>query len=229
MSEINQEIFEFAIKGDTPLLQHCGFRAFRKYWFCREAEAIKKRRGKNITEADQERLVHFDVFQSFWCDYEDQVGKSVLVSDEEYEKSLEPDIPLRVIRAAIEKGARTFKEGPKVRSGLRVKHVKFLWERKQLGSKMVDLAINPRIHYTVPVKVGTSKILRTRALFRFWGAIITIQADTQFVERDDVERWLSYAGNYIGIGDWRPDKSGDFGRFQIVDPHDDNWIQQVNI
>ena len=113
MSEINQEIFEFAIKGDTPLLQHCGFRAFRKYWFCREAEAIKKRRGKNITEADQERLVHFDVFQSFWCDYEDQVGKSVLVSDEEYEKSLEPDIPLRVFARRLKRVRGRSKRGRK--------------------------------------------------------------------------------------------------------------------
>ena len=214
MSNNNQETYTFQIYGESPLLHHCGFRAFKKYEFCKDAEAIKKKRGKNITDSDSERLIHFDCFQSFWCDYEDQVGKRPEESQVDFENGLMPDIPLRVIRAAIEKGARSFKEGPKVRSGLRVKNVDFHWD-KSLGETLVELAMNPRVHFIVPVKVGTSKILRTRAIFRDWGATITVQTDNQFVAEEDVERWLDYAGAYVGIGDWRPDKSGDFGRFSI--------------
>lgn len=211
-----QETYEFEIVGETPLLHHCGFRAFKQYAFCEDAESLKKKRGKNITDSDQERLIHFDAFQSFWCDYEDQVGKSPEQSQIDFELSLKPDIPLRVIRAAIEKGARSFKEGPKVRSGLRVKSVEFFWN-KDMGETMAELATNPNMHFIVPVKVGTSKILRTRAIFRDWGALIKVTVDSQFVCEEDVARWLQYSGSYVGIGDWRPDKSGDFGRFSLVD------------
>ena len=208
--------YQFEIIGETPLIQHCGFRCFRKYDFCKDFESIKKKRGKNITDADAQRVVYFDTFQSFWCDAEDREGKRADQTQSEYEANLEPDIPVRVIRADIEKGARAFKEGGKVRSGMRVKSVKFQWDW-DLGVKMVDLAVNPNIHFTVPVKVGTSKILRTRAIFRDWGAKISLIGDTQFLGEDDIQRWLEYSGNYIGIGDWRPDKSGEYGRFRIVE------------
>ena len=31
-----------------------------------------------------------------------------------------------------------------------------------------------------------------------------------------LERWLAIAGKRVGLGDWRPQKSGEYGRFDEV-------------
>ena len=76
---------------------------------------------------------------------------------------------------------------------------------------------------TVGVVVQRSRILRTRALFEPWGATFVLECDDELVDSEQLDAWLDIAGRRIGLGDWRPEKSGNHGRFEVVliDPIED--------
>jgi len=39
-----------------------------------------------------------------------------------------------------------------------------------------------------------------------------LEAEDDLVDQPQLESWLAIAGRRIGLGDWRPEKSGDFSR-----------------
>jgi hypothetical protein len=73
---------------------------------------------------------------------------------------------------------------------------------------------SPNVH-RVSVKVTSSRVMRTRPQFHEWSAEVDIDYDTSQAHASDILRWLETAGRIIGIGDWRPEKSGNFGRFTV--------------
>ncbi len=72
--------------------------------------------------------------------------------------------------------------------------------------------------YTVPVVVQRSRILRTRAKFDLpWSCTFELDVDDEQIDQSQLLEWLDIAGRQIGLGDWRPEKSGMFGRFTAPD------------
>ncbi|MHA2068823.1 MAG: hypothetical protein ACXABY_31055 [Candidatus Thorarchaeota archaeon] len=61
------------------------------------------------------------------------------------------------------------------------------------------------------VRVGPSRIMRTRPRFHNWAADIILEFDDEFVDLDTVKRWVEVAGRQVGLCDWRPK----FGRFEV--------------
>ena len=61
------------------------------------------------------------------------------------------------------------------------------------------------------VKVGQSRIIRYRPIFKKWEAIFTINVLDDQIDHSALKEILEYAGKYVGIGDYRPK----FGRFEI--------------
>lgn len=59
------------------------------------------------------------------------------------------------------------------------------------------------------VKVGTSKVTRTRPCFRNWMVEATAAVDTNILSIEDLRMCADNAGSMAGIGDYRPR----FGRF----------------
>ena len=56
--------------------------------------------------------------------------------------------------------------------------------------------------------------MRTRPLFEPpWAAEFRVDYDPDLVDKSLLENWLDIAGRRIGLGDWRPEKSGMYGRF----------------
>lgn len=62
------------------------------------------------------------------------------------------------------------------------------------------------------VKVGASKLMRYRPVFRRWSIDATIAIDDRVVDERDVVKALADAGQLVGLGDYRPR----FGRFQAT-------------
>lgn len=60
------------------------------------------------------------------------------------------------------------------------------------------------------VKVGTSRVIRTRPQFPVWSVTVTGFLDTEIIDPDAFENIVETAGRVIGLGDWRPR----FGRFE---------------
>lgn len=67
-----------------------------------------------------------------------------------------------------------------------------------------------------PVRVGSSKVMRTRPKFQNWRFEVPFQLDTEILDIADLNRILVVAGQIVGLGDWRPEKSGRRGRFTAV-------------
>ena len=191
-------LYEVEIKGRAPIIMHNGAagldtRSPEKL----EMAAIAAKRGSNRTASDEGRLRELETTVSLW------------LSD----KGL-PTIPEAALRTAIEEGARKVKQGPNVREGLIVSRVlEFVYD-KSLGTSVEELSRN--VQFTVPVVVQRSRILRTRAKFDDWGCRFEVDCDDELVDKTQLLHWLNIAGQRIGIGDWRPSKSGIYGRFEVL-------------
>ena len=57
--------------------------------------------------------------------------------------------------------------------------------------------------------------LRYRLYFHDWSAVFTIDIDTTQLNVQDVVTLVQRAGYGVGIGDWRPQRDGDKGRFEV--------------
>lgn len=67
---------------------------------------------------------------------------------------------------------------------------------------------------TIPATKG--RIMRHRPRFDSWGASFELLVDDNQLDMETVQQLLTEAGQNIGIGDFRPEKRGPFGRFRII-------------
>ena len=57
-----------------------------------------------------------------------------------------------------------------------------------------------------------------------WLVVGVADVDEELVDKTQLTAWLAVGGRRIGLGDWRPEKSGVFGRFDVagvIDPRRD--------
>lgn len=66
-----------------------------------------------------------------------------------------------------------------------------------------------------PCVVGKARILRCRPCWHPWSMKLALDIDTALIQRSQVAQCLSLAGRTIGIGDYRPERGGGFGRFKV--------------
>ena len=113
----------------------------------------------------------------------------------------------------IETSARKLKQGPQVREGLVVESIDaFDYDRERLGTTVEELGKTAQ--FTVGVVVQRSRVLRTRALFDPWSLTFTLNCDDELIDKEQLATWLDIGGRRIGLGDWRPEKNGSYGRFE---------------
>ena len=86
---------------------------------------------------------------------------------------------------------------------------------------MLDLAGAPNPKWEVdsrPVTIPATKgrIMRHRPRWNEWMAIFAMEIDEEQLPADFVHQLLVEGGLRIGVGDFRPEKGGPFGRFNVV-------------
>ena len=69
-----------------------------------------------------------------------------------------------------------------------------------------------------PVVVQRARIMRHRARLEKWELTLSLEIDETILPVDSVHDILSDAGRRAGLGDFRPQRGGPFGRYQIT-----NW------
>lgn len=67
----------------------------------------------------------------------------------------------------------------------------------------------------VRVGMGTADI-RYRGEFRDWTANLVIQYNAKAISAEKIANLASVAGFSVGVGDWRPEKDGSFGRWELA-------------
>ena len=188
--------YRITIRGLAPIIHHNGAAGLDTRSPANlEKAAIARKKGSNRTEADDDRLRELECQTSLWLD-----GSGA------------PTIPPAALRACIEEAARKLKQGPQVREGLIVEGVEEFRYDRTLGATAEELG--KKAQFTTGVVVQRSRVLRTRAKFDEWGVVFTVECDDELVDREQLDAWLDIAGRRIGLGDWRPTKSGHYGRFE---------------
>ena len=162
-----------------------------------ERAGIARKRAGSRTAADELRLRELECLVSLWLDDEQR-----------------PAVPTAAVRACVESGARRVRQGPLVREGLRVESVgRFGYDTERYGTSLEELGTSAQ--FTAAVVVQRARILRTRAKFDApWSLEFTVGVNPELVGKQELAQWLEIAGNRVGLGDWRPEKSGSYGRFR---------------
>lgn len=63
---------------------------------------------------------------------------------------------------------------------------------------------------------GNVADIRYRGQVKDWTAVLTISYNPNLVSFDQLINMLNMAGYGVGVGEWRPERDGTFGRFQVV-------------
>jgi len=155
---------------------------------------LKKVSGKRIkTEADHEEMARIEFEGGLYFD--DESG---------------PYIPSANIHACLLKAARMTRQGPAVERGIIVlnevhplayngpRTIQGLYDDKNFVSRL-------------SVGVTTSRVMRTRPMFRQWALESELIVDDGQLDLDQITSIADKAGQMIGLGDYRPR----FGRFNV--------------
>ena len=88
------------------------------------------------------------------------------------------------------------------------------------GQPLVRIIGEPRMREDVVTVGRGGHDLRYRGEFREWRAVVSITYVQASFTRGSVLTLLDAAGLGVGVGEWRPERSGDFGQFKIDETQD---------
>lgn len=176
--------FTITIEGTSPLLMHSSRLSNP---LDPAAKAMKKISGKQKkTDDDHLELARLEHAGSLYFDPE--VG---------------PYLPSDNIWRSLLDGAKKHKLGVKVKEALLfpndVNPIAYD------GPRTIDgLWKDENYRHTASVKVGMSRVTRTRPVFREWITETEGILDPNILDFDDLRMIAETSGSIIGLGDWRP-------------------------
>lgn len=119
-------------------------------------------------------------------------------------------VPSRVLEASIVEGAKKTKGGKNALAGMFVDTDGVLdYAGGPLGVK--ELIESPDHRLTVGVVVGQVRVMRVRPFFKDWSTSFEVSVLEEIAGTNTLKTWLTNAGSFIGLGDWRPR----YGRFEV--------------
>jgi len=147
--------------------------------------------------------------------YEDEWKNTVYINSEGVY------IPNLVVKASLKSAAKNNKIGKyfmtkMVPTGIYVEPFEIsLFVNKKTVS-IQDIEDNNWI-FVCPVVVGTSRIVRARSMIPAgWKAKFNLKVCNSLLTQDEVYQLVERAGYDAGLLDWRPERSGDYGQFEVV-------------
>lgn len=178
-----------SIEGTAPLLMHNIRLADPLHPITKAMKAISSKRKK--TDDDMEQLARLE-FE----------GGLYLHPD------LGPYLPGANVEKCIVEGGRITKQGKQVERGLFVvdNEVPLLYQGPRSAD---DLWADQNFRDTSAVKVGQSRVMRTRPKFSSWAADVDAEIDPGMLALDVLAGIVDDAGAKVGLGDYRPR----YGRF----------------
>lgn len=78
------------------------------------------------------------------------------------------------------------------------------------GETLTDYAIDERA-----VVVGKARVMRARPRLDSWSCDVVLDYDEDVIKPDVIMEILNMAGTRVGVGDFRVEKGGWFGRFRV--------------
>lgn len=183
--------FKITIMGNQPLLMHNSRLANPMDPITRALKVVSSKRKK--TDDDHFEMSRLEFLGSLYFD-----------------KELGPYIPGENVQRCLTEAARFQNLGKKVERGLfittSVNPLAYKGPRDETG-----LWEDENFRHFAIVRVGTSRVSRTRVQFQKWGLEAQGRLDESQLSWDQLQEIGRNAGLYVGLGDWRPR----FGLFDV--------------
>lgn len=200
------QTYTVEISGLTAILMHNGRTANPMDSFVRAMKATTSKRGK--TEDDFEALAKYEFYAGLYTDPAIECNKES--GEIVIEKGAKLCILAHVLDSNIRKGAMKHKEGKAAAAGCLVEgDGQFFYN----GNKSAIPDDWEKFAHICAVKVGSARVMRCRPRFENWSVKFTACLDETVCDKAQLARWMDSAGKLVGIGDWRPEKGGSFGRY----------------
>lgn len=187
IQKVQQSEVSLTIKGTSPLIVHA--------WSKKALNMLRLTPAERRKVAKQARDPEAEAFGS--CYYMDD-GETYA-------------IPLTAIKAALIGAAHKDLGLPKTE----VLKALFIRQEDSSGNIPLELDDDPTIREDI-VRVGMNQTdIRYRCEFFPWSTRVKLIVDTTVLNDQDVVNLINRAGFSVGIGEWRPQKGGEFGRFEV--------------
>lgn len=185
LKPINRQRITFRIRGTSPLIQHKWSEKAKKQ--IRDKKLGKKTKEREILDAEAEFR------EAIYTTAEGEYGIPILAFKASLIAAAHKDIGIE--KTLVRKSFFVPCDDPNM---------------------VVPMRCDDPVMREDYVRVGVSGTdLRYRPEFRNWSVDITAEIDADMLKPDDVIALVNRAGFGVGIGDWRPEKGGEFGRFEI--------------
>lgn len=191
--KINVQQMEVALSGDSPLISHA--------WSAKAKKQMLDKQMKNAKTAKAAK----DPWLEF-CD-------SLYWLTERPEKPTEQDIiaaqfgfPCVAFKGAAV-GACRFSDGIKMTEARGAFHV--------IGEFATIVSDPPSMREDmVRIGMGIADI-RFRGEFREWKTSLRVSYNADSLSPEQIVNLFNIAGFGVGVGEWRPEKDGSYGRFHV--------------
>lgn len=186
---MKQTTFNVSIKGLTPYMQHRMDDTKLEEW--------EKRRKKIIEREDVSKE---DNLRANYHSFIDENGNFYMPSDH---------IRMSLINAG---GYIKSKVGNARKSMKNIVAAMFTINPENIPMPVFDL-IDKRSAVNKNVK---ARVMVVRPKWSTWEVNFKIHIDDDTITKQTVEDLLSYSGRYVGIGSYRPEHTGSFGRYEVT-------------
>lgn len=176
--------FKISLQGQRPLLMHNSRLANPLDPIARQLKTISSKRKK--TDEDHEAMSKIEFLGSLYHD-----------------STLGPYFPGENIQRCLVEAARFNNLGKKVERGLFIETEQnpLVYKGPRTSEKLWE---DESFRHFAIVRVGTSRIVRTRPQFQQWELEAHGRLDESQISWDQLGEICQNAGMYVGLGDWRP-------------------------
>lgn len=186
VSPVRPKRMEVTIVGKSPLIVHA--------WDEKMKQAIRDKQGGKKTKS---RSVRDPEAEFRAATYRMKDGR--------------PAIPANAIARAMINAAH---KDLGIEKTLVRKAVFILAEEKD--TNLIPLVADEPVMREDTVRVGSgSTDLRYRPMFTEWETTFVVEFDPDLMQPADIINLLNKAGFGVGLMEWRPQRDGDFGRFEV--------------
>ena len=181
--------------GESPILMHSDRFANPLDPRTKAHKALTSKRKK--TDEDHESIARSEWMGSLYHD-----------------PKLGPYVPTVNVRATLVAGGKLNKLGSAIQ-----RSVLILEDRARLDYKgprePEKLWETPEFVDARSVVVSNARLMRYRPVFRDWSLQVEVHYAATIINRDELLQCATNAGRFVGLGDFRPECGGMFGRFRV--------------
>lgn len=213
---INIDTVDLTIVGITPLIIHAWSHKAKQ-------EMLDKQRGKKVGAKHDIKIPYNDLIGSlYWLTEQPELGKDDAEAEHNFYSAIENGakfgFPVTGIKQSIIAGA--------YRAGLDVKQTELrgtFFLEGGTDSSTIDIAeivgSAPSIREDMVKVGGMSKTadIRYRGEFREWEIPLRLKynRDGKY-SLEQILNFVNYGGFVVGIGEWRPERDGQNGMYQLL-------------